>query len=357
MTGLRVGLVARADDRGLGHMTWELARALTPEKVLVVDLGDGSRFPNRFDRYDRPLVARWDKHTGRFADPSSVRAWLDGLDVLYTAETFYDWRLVGWARDASVATVLHVMPELLPDPLPAQPDAMWAPTLWRLGDLPAGVSVVPVPVATDRPHRRGSMPADGPLRVLHVAGRRAAADRNGTLTFIRALRDVTAPMEVTITAQEQRMPSVRHPRSVSVRTLLEGQVPSDYWRLYDGHDVLVMPRRYGGLCLPVQEAAAAGLAVVMTDVDPNGDYPASLVPVRPAGTIESPAGHIGMVEADPRALAATLDALASHRPLLTAAKERAAEWAESRSWDRWAETYRTALMNVVADTGGRPGAG
>jgi len=30
-----------------------------------------------------------------------------------------------------------------------------------------------------------------------------------------------------------------------------------------------MPRRYGGACLPMNEALAAGLPVIMTDVDPN----------------------------------------------------------------------------------------
>ena len=32
---------------------------------------------------------------------------------------------------------------------------------------------------------------------------------------------------------------------------------ANYWDAYDGYDALVLPRRYGGLCLPVQEGMAA----------------------------------------------------------------------------------------------------
>jgi hypothetical protein len=33
---------------------------------------------------------------------------------------------------------------------------------------------------------------------------------------------------------------------------------TDYWAVYDDVSLLLLPRRYGGLCLPMQEAAACG---------------------------------------------------------------------------------------------------
>ena len=39
--------------------------------------------------------------------------------------------------------------------------------------------------------------------------------------------------------------------------------------LYAGFDALLMPRRYGGLCLPMNEALFSGLPVFMTNVEPN----------------------------------------------------------------------------------------
>lgn len=372
----RIGLIARADDRGLGHLTWEFSRAMKPDATLVVDLGDISPFPNHLERFDDPLVMSWSPESKRFAalggeftDPDAevqVRRWLTGLDVLYSAETFYDWRIVQWARDAGVATVLHVMPELLPEQIPDRPDEIWNPTWWRHDQLPAGSKVVPVPVATDRfPDRRefSGHPTE-PLRVLHVAGRRAAADRNGTNVLLRALSEVAEPMVVTIATQEQTLPALsRIAPNVIVEPLMASSAPANYWDLYDGHDVLVMPRRYGGLCLPVQEAAAAGLALVMTDTAPNSNYPTGLIPCRQNGTLLTPAGSIPLLEADPSELAQYLDRLAvSKRDIvppgdLEQDRRLAWRWALSRSWDVQAPIYRRMLVEAVRGAQGGSGEG
>jgi glycosyltransferase involved in cell wall biosynthesis len=39
--------------------------------------------------------------------------------------------------------------------------------------------------------------------------------------------------------------------------------------LYNGYDAMVLPRRYAGLCLPMNEALISGLPVFMTDISPN----------------------------------------------------------------------------------------
>jgi hypothetical protein len=39
--------------------------------------------------------------------------------------------------------------------------------------------------------------------------------------------------------------------------------------LYDGFDAMVLPRRYAGLCLPMNEALISGLPVFMTNISPN----------------------------------------------------------------------------------------
>ena len=35
---MKLGLIARADNTGLGMQTWEFYRAMKPEKTLVVDI-------------------------------------------------------------------------------------------------------------------------------------------------------------------------------------------------------------------------------------------------------------------------------------------------------------------------------
>jgi glycosyltransferase involved in cell wall biosynthesis len=39
--------------------------------------------------------------------------------------------------------------------------------------------------------------------------------------------------------------------------------------MYKGFDAMVLPRRYAGLCLPMNEALMSGIPVFMTDISPN----------------------------------------------------------------------------------------
>lgn len=333
----RVGLIARCDDRGLGHMTWEFHRHVRPERTLVVTMGSLARgFAQRPERYpDGEVVA----FRGGQLPEDRVREWLRGLDVVYSAETFYDWSLPRWAEEEGVATVLHAMPEFHGPHIPAVTET-WAPTAWRIENLPSA-RLVPVPVALDR----FSPDSDPPVRFLHVAGHRAMHDRNGTTTLLQALRFLRCPTTIAITCQDGRLPTIAAPPHVRVFRRL--RAPADYWRLYDDAEVLVLPRRYGGLCLPAQEAMAAGLGVVMTDVVPNREWPIVPVPARQQGTVRCAAGELPMVVADPRALADAMDMLAD-ADLRGEVREAGRRWAEACSWDVWAPRYRALLSGAAA---------
>jgi glycosyltransferase involved in cell wall biosynthesis len=158
-------------------------------------------------------------------------------------------------------------------------------------------------------------------KFLHVGGHKARGDRNGTETAIRASRKAQIPLTVT-TQDRVRMAGrgVTQPRSVP-----------DYWRLYDGHGVLVMPRRYGGLSLVVQEAMAAGLAVIMPDCSPNQDWPVSLVGGRWTHTIKMAGGDIPFYDLD---LTALIDEMRRMLDLNYRAEWQAKsrEWASANSW-------------------------
>jgi glycosyltransferase involved in cell wall biosynthesis len=337
---VQVGLIARADDRGLGHMTWEFHRHLAPARTLVVrEPGAEARgFTPHLDRYPDATVVWFD---GGLLPEAEVRDWLQGLDVLYSAETFYDWHLVQWAAEAGVATALHTMPEFHHPHVPPT-SSVWAPTPWRLDQLPLPTTLVPVPVATDRFPMAAPARDPGRLRVLHVAGHRAAADRNGTTQLLQALRYTRQPVHVRMVTQDPVLPSAaRLPANVYVHRETGGV--ADYWDLYADADVLVLPRRYGGLCLPVQEAMAAGLAVVMPDCSPNDWWPTLRVPAPQRGTIGTGGGVLPLHAADPRALAALLDQLAADPALVEAAQLGALAWAGLHSWQALAPVYRAEL--------------
>lgn len=349
-TGLKVGIIARAENRGLGIQTWEAYRNLRPARVLVIDpgpLGRGHRMHLDRFRHARTVVG-WDGH--RVDDEATVKAWLSGLDVVYSAETLYDWRIADWARDAGGTTVVHVNPEFFKhdDPNLAHPDAWWSATVWRHEHLPPGTRVVPMPCPTDRWRDRDEpWTGDRPLRVLHVAGKAAARDRNGTLTVLEANRRTQSPrLDVRIASQDRNLRRVAGGRRRQVTLSTE---VDDYWMLYPGHDLLLLPRRYGGLCLPAIEAMGAGLAVAMTDVEPQAStWPILPIPARATHRpMRTPAGMIAVHDTDPRLLARTLDRWASSPDEVADAQHAARQWAQESSWRVLRERWDLELARVA----------
>lgn len=333
----QVGLIARCDDRGLGTMTEDFYHALYPERTLVILNEHDSIFPQHPERFPDGMPMGWGPkglHEGK------VRAWLRGLDVVYTAETTYAPNLLKWARDEGVRVFLHAMPELYHRSLPhCQADEVWNPTEWLHPTLPAGSRVVPVPVSTP-PFR--NLSSTGPLRVLHVAGRIALGDRNGTSIFLNSLRFTTERMVVRVELQHGTLPRFDVPDNVQL-TVNRGR--TNRWMLYDDADVLVMPRRYGGLCLPVQEAMACGVAVMMTDCEPNTrTWP--VIPISgetTVGTVNTPAGRIATHSPSPRGVARLLDLLATNPDEVATWQARALTWARRNDWETLAPMYRTLL--------------
>jgi hypothetical protein len=336
---MRVGVIARGENRGLGILTWEVVRHLNPDKVLLVDMGEYARdFRMQAGRFpgDRTTHTVWTAHL----DEGTVRRWLDGLDVVYSAETFYDRRMVGWCNLAGIRTVLHAMPEFLRADEP-RPTEVWLPTPWRAA-LAGDHRLMPVPIAADRFDSNVRFESsNGPLRVLHVAGHRAAADRNGTGAVLRALGLLHERVHVTVLCQDEVIPL---PHRLGPYVTVESHRPrGDYWTMYDGHDVLLMPRRYGGLSLPVQEAIGAGVVPVMTATEPNDWYPGPKVECTMNGRLITPAGQIRIAQAIPRSIAATLDFLARDASALDDYRRQVRTWADAHSWAKLLPAWRHAL--------------
>lgn len=337
---MRVGLIARGDNRGLGIQTWEWARGMEPEQVLLVDQQPRA-FPFHPERYPGALTVACRDHQ---LPEQKVREWLAGVDVLYTAETFYDPQLPRWAREQGVATVCHLNPEFfrLPE---EQPTAWWAPSSWRLELLPPGTRQVPVPVPIDRfPGAWQAEPGSPPCWV-HVAGSRTVADRNGSVIVGKAAQLLQEQHRLILRTQNAPLPLLRPRPNVEV---VKARAVGQYWELYAGADALVLPRRFGGLCLPVLEAAAAGLGILMSGSSPQlSDYPVSTVRVRPGRQLSTAAGTLQLEDADPAALAAQMDAWARKPGELAEARLRARAWGAEHSWPQLAPQIRCELERAV----------
>jgi len=331
---------ARADRGGLAALTYEFFRHLEPERTLVVDLGAAGRGPSHHERYPGAEI-----NCGYNDDIAveTVRRFATGLDVVYAAETAYREDVFDIMRECGVRTVLHSMPELWRADM-AQPDVMWVPTKWELSRMPDGTRIVPVPVPTDTfagTERRYIG------RWLHM-GAPAFHDRNGTLTVIDALAHVTKPIEVLFTGRT-RPPPIRNHHGTSVTVeWTPGSCVERRDAYPDDCQGLILPRRYAGLSLPMQEAAALGWAIAASDLPPQNEWlpPEMTAPARLKRQVRMAGGVFNVHECGPAALAAVMDR--AQIDLAAKASRASLDHADQISWDRLLPVYREALDEAAA---------
>lgn len=315
---MRWGLIVRSErDRGLGIQTKAMYDNLHPDKTLVV-VNKRSGFESHPEDYPGATVAEFHNGHGtwKFADEEIVRDWISGLDVVLSVETLYDWDLFG-----DVTTIVHGNPEFWVSSK-TQPDVWWWPTSWRTEHIPYG-PIVPVPVPDGPSWLDAHNAFDGQLRVSHVAGSGAMEDRNGTLTVIDAKR---------------RLPSI----AVSIYDQKNAPV-SDRFEMYRDQHILLLPRRYGGLCLPALEAMASGLMVIMPDCSPNDDWPTYRVPCEPGKIVNMQTGPVQLHETYPRSIMDALRSIDSDRTTLHNYQNKSGEWAQRNTWPMLAGRYHREL--------------
>lgn len=355
---MKLGLIARCDNSGLGVQCWEFARHMKPDKTMVLDLDHIT---------DDVLNCNKNSYRERYPDGVFVEGWhptrkqmsefLDGLDMVYTVETPYDYELFIMAMSRGIKTILHLNWEFLDYlqyPALPEPTLFASPSTWHYDDIPyQNKAVLSVPVATDRLPINGS--GDPARQFLHVVGRPAIHDRNGTSDLLRALQYVEHPVDLTLRCQAVNHPQLREwleqypvPEHVNL-DVVEGDTP-DYWDIYPGHDVLIMPRRYGGLCLPVNEALGCGMPVIMTDISPNNDWLPKewLVPAVVNDHFKART-TIDVYTTYPLDLAAKIDQFAQSGNLWHDAKAIARRFRDELSWNNMQQQYASMFESLTAN--------
>ena len=323
-------LIGRADQGGLAQQTVELARHVPPGRTLIVDLGDKGRGATRPGRYTgdtrvtdgMPTEADWDWIT-------------DGAHTLFAAETAYRATWCEDARARGIRTVLQANPELYGGD---RPDALTLPTDWEAARIPDAV-VLPVPVARDLLPPR---PPEGTIRCWYHPAAPAMMDRNGTQIVLAALRLVTQPVTVILRSGDSR----ERTRRIGAATLIEVGPVTDYPDGYPNQaQGLLLPRRYGGLCLPMAEAASLGWPILSLDLAPQRSWlPAvGLIPARRAQERRMVGGDFWVHDGAAGALAALIDRLAVDADTVAELRDRSLVWAETLDWTRWVGEYRRVL--------------
>ena len=344
-TNPRLGLLAYSTNTGLGIQTQEFAEHMRPDRILLVDLSKLNHAEQHSERFrDFECVT-----TRGFPTERDVEAFLAGLDVVFVCETPLNYNLFSRARRRGIKTILqpnHEFNDYYQRSNLPLPDLFALPSPWHFDDLPyANKRLLPVPVATEklRPHEGSNF-----RRFLHMAGRPAVHDRNGTLETIEAFKRVKCS-DATLTVRVQGRGEEYRAAAEDPRIAIDTADIPNYWEAYQGFDCLVLPRKYGGLCLSMQEALGSGIPVIMTDTSPNSEVLPEkwLTQATKTGEFMTRA-MIDIHTADVAALAAKLDELCG----LTAAEaeihfSRARRFRDAWSWDAMKVEYRAVIAEIT----------
>lgn len=267
---MRLGIIARCDNTGLGNQTRELVYMLNPEKVLLINsykFNQNKQHPEWYKGYNV-------FETNGFPKTQEMKEFLQGLDVVLTCETFYGNAFIDFANRKNIKTVLQYNYEFLEHLTHNSisfPTVMLSPSLWKFDEAQklfghkTKLMHLPPPTNSDnfKTVKEINM-SKTHYRLLHIAGKKAAKDRNGTDSVVEMLHYSKQDYELVIKSQSEL-----DIKSKDSRLKIEISNIEENKSLYEGFDAMVLPRRYAGLCLPMNEALISGLPVFMTDISPN----------------------------------------------------------------------------------------
>jgi glycosyltransferase involved in cell wall biosynthesis len=306
---MSLGIIARSDNTGLGNQTRELVEMLNPEKILLID----STPFNENKQHPEWYAGRNVINSFGFPEDSLVEEFLNGLDVVLSCEVFYSDTLVLKAKVRGITTILQYNYELFENlsvPRAPLPDILLAPSLWNIDRVKVmfgkRCKIIHLPPPTNdllfSKIKENNLSKEH-KRLLHIGGRRAARDRNGTETIIDMLKYSKADYELVIQSQ-----TPIETIATDSRLKIEVGNPANREDMYDGFDGMILPRKYAGLCLPMNEALFSAMPVFMTDISPNNQIlPSKWLAATNGDGFFMAKTKIALFSADPRSLARVID--------------------------------------------------
>lgn len=331
---MNLAMVCRADNSGLGTMSWEYARHLKPKKVLIIDAERGVMFPERYKDFETKTVKN--KLT------PDVFEWIfDDIDILLSIETFYDYSLIKEARRRNVKTALITMFEMQRDPIPLHADLYICPSKLDIEYFPDNKVFIPPPIATDRLLWKLRKKAN---TFIHSASHGGMSGRKGTQLFLDAIPLVKNQNVKFVIYCWQNDYKVSDDPRVELKVVNF----KNYWQLWREGDVLVYPQGCNGICLPIIEAMAAGLAVITTDIYPFNEYMPKELLFKPYESFKIRMAP-GLMEVtdyriNPGSIAEKIDKIAGKS--ISRFSEYGKSWAEKNSWKVLLSKYQHALKQL-----------
>lgn len=262
------GIIVRADKSGLGVQTRRLARLLSPDKVMIIDstsFNGNEQHPEWYRDYDSVTI-------DGFPDNHEMINFIAGLDTLISCELFYNDNATEYASALNAKSVLIYNYEFFDwfrdDYVNRNirlPDLLIQPSLWEFQKMKSYNSIyLPTPLFDDEfsDVRDRNMARSG-RNYLFINGKTAADDRNGIETLYRALELSRGDFTITIKSQSDIK---KHP---DPRITYDFSNPENTADLYEGFDLMILPRRYAGQALAMTEALYCGIPVLMNNRDPE----------------------------------------------------------------------------------------
>jgi hypothetical protein len=289
---MRIGLIGRCDNGGLGIQTKYFLKHVKLEKLMCVLYG----YPNYPEQFPQAVIVK-QCPTNRQLDK-----FVKDIDVLLCIETPYNWHAFEIAKKRGIKTALFINYEFLKNPLPVEPDILLNHADWHMADLPRKCQVFNFPV--DREVHKFRIRNKANV-FLHIVGHGGFRGRNGTPEFLQAIPLVKNNVRFIIYSQ------------IEVNKIDDRRIE---WRcgecqeeaeMFQDADVLVSPRKFGGMSLPLNEAMSNGLAIIMTDMEPQNTFLPKdlLIPVKKREKATAFREiEVGVVE--PQDIAKKIDAIA-----------------------------------------------
>lgn len=276
LQNVKIGIVARCDWSGLGVMTFDFFRNFIVSKVLVVGGGYQNDF-SRFDGYEGTESRVCALQTPGNEDMDWL---LDGVDMVVTFETPYNWNIYTKAKEKGVKSVLIPMFEWTPvkEKMPSEPDLYLCPSKVDFDEIEGEKVYLPTPV------NRSLVPFKERTEAktfIFNNGHGGWGGRNSIQEFFQALPFVKSDVKFKVRSQVPFDGAINDSR-VEVQM---GDLP--YEQLWNEGDIYVHLHKFDGLSLPLNEALAAGMPVIALNKAPHNEFLPKelLVPVEAKPTI------------------------------------------------------------------------
>jgi len=347
---MKIGLLAFSTPSGLGIQTKEFYDHMKPTKTLVVDIKALNQIKTNHYWYKKGDV----RIANGLPNDDHMNWLAKDVDVVFLAENPLNYKLFEYAK-CSVQQLNYEFCDYFDNPTLPAPTIIGMPSTWGIQQVEelkvAKVIRMPVPINRELIPFREIKKCK---TFVHIVGRPAVHDRNGTWLFLKAAEKLGPRFKYKLYIQPPKDPlSVRMYKPLKERIdYMRYQVEiikdvPNYQDIYKTGDVLVLPRRFGGLCLPMQEALSAGMPVIMPDITPNKDV---LPPEWLVKTSGSTRQYIKtMVDVYEPSLDDLLDKMLQFRrdSFMRNSNIIADDIAEGLSWENMKPKYEEIFVNAI----------